>query len=123
MIMLFKSNDHKQKYEQLLSTMECNDCYHRLAAYLLSVDDVLYQHKTEVFDTMRDRIIIDSLQEPWQTGTSRKTTRLFFNLWNNCIYDRDKAEEHSTHYSPIEIFDSSLIEYYLEAVKIRFELT
>ncbi len=120
--MLFKSNDHKQKYEQLLSTMLCDDCYHSAAAYLISVDDVIYQHKADIFDLQNDKIIIDSLQEPWQTGTSRKTTRLLFNLWNGCLYDSLGAEEHSAHYSPSEIFDSLLIEYYLEAVKIRFEL-
>ena len=107
------------------------DCYHFSLAYLLALDKVLREHADEVFDFKEDGIKREGLHKAFQTGTSKKTTRLAFNLWNGCYDDGEtytnkdgyKTELPSSYYNPDQIFNNTeYATYYWEAIKIRFEI-
>ena len=91
--MVFYNEIHESSYNDICSKMKYLDCYHRSIAYLLSLDRVLREHLEEVFDFQEDVIIPEGLNKGFQTGTSKKTTRLAFNLWNGYCSEGEKLEE------------------------------
>lgn len=116
--MIFRDDTHAAVYQDICSRMKSNDCYHQSMAYLLSLDVVLRKHYTEVFNFDRDGIIPEVTNREWQTGTSIKTTRLAFNLWNGYCYEDDVP---SSYYTPIEIFCCDYAPYYWQAIRLRLE--
>lgn len=84
---LFAGKKHEDLFFDLFKKMKTKDCYHGAAAYLLSLDTVIQDHINRVFDFKEDVIKPECLHEAWQTGTSKKTTRLLFNLWNGTFKD------------------------------------
>lgn len=124
----FADDTHWQCFTSIINQMQQSDVYHMSMAYLLSLDTVTRQHVSEIFDFEEDCIKPDALQKPWQTGTSRKTTRLAFNLWNGCCSDGETytdedgytADLPSGEYGVDAIFCCSYAPYYWEAIKIRF---
>ena len=126
--MKFKDNDHELNYEATINMMKSTDCYHQSVAYLLSLDDVCFEHINDIFDFADNSIKTEALYQAWQTGTSRKTTRLAFNLWNGYCSEGetyigdDGFEEQlpSQYYSPSEIFCCSYAPFYWEAIKLRY---
>lgn len=122
----FMNAAHKENYMKLLEEMRSTDEYHKSTAYLLALDNDLRQHLNDVFDLDQDVIKHTALNQPWQTGTSKKTTRLLFNLWNSFMYDSTEDFENdviSRYYSIDEIFSSCLALYYFEAIKLRFNIS
>ncbi len=111
----FKDREHEDNYYTVLEKMKSTDCYHKAVAYLLTLDSVCKKHINDVFDFKEDIIKPDGLHTAWQTGTSVKTTRLAFNLWNTFI---ESGEE--KRFTPDEIFTSSYTKYYFEAIKLRY---
>lgn len=112
---------HFSRYEDVLSRMRRDDAYHRSAAYLMALVPL---HYDDVFDFKGDAIKHDGLYTPWQTHSSRKTTRLMFNLWNGCHQDRaaEEPEKTSMYYAVDEIFSNwEYASAFMEAIKIRFE--
>ena len=123
MNVLFYDQEHEQAYIELLASMKSRDEYHKAAAYLLTLDRVIKDHIKDVFDIQEDIIIHAALNKAWQTGTSVKTTRLLFNLWNSFIYDSTEDFENdiiSKYYSIDEIFSCNYMLYYVQALKLRF---
>lgn len=127
----FRDKSHKDLYIFYLSEMNYIDCYHRSLAYLLSLDTVLREHIEDVFDFQEDGIKRDGLNKGFQTGTSKKTTRLAFNLWNGCYDDGEtytdkdgyETELPSSYYTPEQIFNcKEYAPYYWQAIQIRFEM-
>lgn len=121
----FLNAAHKENYLKLLEEMRSKDEYHKSTAYLISLDNELRQHLNDVFDLDQDVIKHTALNQAWQTGTSIKTTRLLFNLWNSFMYENTEDFENdviSRYYSIDEIFSSCLAVYYLEAIKLRFNI-
>lgn len=119
--MKFRNQEHKDRCYALLGKMTSNDCYHQAAAYLMTLDDVLNKHISEIYDINQRTINSALIQAPWQTGTSKKTFRLLLNLWNGVYNDsRTLRSESSKYYVPDEIFNSSYAPYYWEAIKLRF---
>lgn len=118
--MIFHDNQHEFTYQELCKHMKYLDCYHRSFAYLLSLDTVLRDHIEDVYDIQEDVIKPEGLEKAFQTGTSMKTTRLAFNLWNGyCSED----EQPSSYYTPEQIFScQAYAPYYWQAIKIRFEI-
>lgn len=110
----FKNKKHVDRYYSLLWQMNKLDCYHFSLAYLLSLNSDCYEHFDKLFDTDRDIILFDGLHEGWQTGSSRKTTLLAFNLWSTYV---DKNSRDST---PDNIFCDTNAVYYMEAIKLRY---
>ena len=128
--MKFYDEEHKAKYEEFCEKMKYLDCYHHSLAYLLALDRVCRQHTADIFDFDEDKIKLSALHQSYQTGTSLKTTRLAFNLWNGCFDDGAEYTDKdgyqvplpSRFYSVEQIFSSEYAPFYYEAVKIRFEI-
>ncbi|MBR2283921.1 MAG: hypothetical protein IJ874_05815 [Ruminococcus sp.] len=126
--MKFRDDEHIKLYNKLCSRMRYLDCYHRCVAYLIALDSVCRQHVEDIFDFQEDGIKRNSLNRGWQTGTSKRTTRLAFNLWNSCCTDgetytdKDGYEDElpSSYYSPDYIFCCEYAVYYWEAIKLRY---
>ena len=127
---IFRNTEHAELYEEILDKMGYNDVYHKSAAYLLTLDTNIKDHINDVFDFTENRIILEALSQPWQTNTSKKTTRLLFNLWNGyhtdgkTYTDEDGYENDlpSRFYAVDEIFCSEYAKYYFEAIKLRFSI-
>ena len=115
MKIIFKNDEHEERYYAALAKMKSTDCYHRAVAYLFTLDRDCARHIDDVFDFRGDGINTDGLHSGWQTGTSVQTTRLAFNLWNGFI---EKGEE--KRFTPDEIFTSTYANYYFEAIKLRY---
>lgn len=128
--MRFIDKKHEALYNELCGKMQYLDCYHRSLAYLLTLDRVLREHIDSVYDIKNDNIIPDGLHKAWQTDTSRKTTRLAFNLWSGYCYDGEMYVDEkgytcdlpSRRFAVDEIFCCSYAPYYWGAIKLRFEL-
>lgn len=124
----FYDKEHENAFYNILNRMKNTDCYHQAVAYLFALDTVCRQHLDDLFDFDENLIKRDGLHNGWQTGTSTKTTRLAFNLWNGCSSDGDtyldedgyKSDLPSSAYSVAEIFCCSYAPYYYEAIKIRY---
>lgn len=130
---MFADDKHKQIFDIFCSRVNSSrlrslDCYYYPVLYLLSLDEVLRNHALSVFDFEEGKIIPEGLNCPWQTGTSLKTTRLLFSLWNGYASDGEMytdAEGYqrplpSNYYAPDEIFSCSYAPYYCEALRLRF---
>jgi hypothetical protein len=128
--MIFYDEQQKTAFNEICGKMKKDDCYHRSIAYLLALDVVLREHINDVFDFQEDVIKPEGLHKGFQTGTSKKTTRLAFNLWSGCYddgetyIDKDGYETPlpSNYYTPEQIFCCvEYAPYYWQAIKIRFE--
>lgn len=128
--MNFFDESHEAKYNEFCGRMKYLDEYHKAVAYLLALDVVCREHTPDLFDFSEDVIKPDGLHKDWQTGTSRKTTRLLFNLWNGYCSDgetgKDKdgyeVELPSQYYAADNIFNCNYAPYYFEAIRIRFPI-
>ena len=117
----FVDKEHFERYENVLSRMKRDDTYHKAAAYLMALVPL---HYADVFDFKNDRIKHEGLFEPWQSHSSRKATRLMYNLWNGCCQDlsAEEPEKTSGYYAVDEIFSNwQYAPAFFEAIKIRFE--
>lgn len=125
---MFFDREHWQAFTDCIARMQHSDVYHISLAYLLTLDSVCREHLDSLFDFDGDGIKRSALHEGWQTGTSKKTTRLAFNLWNGCHDDGEKykckdgyeTDLPSRYYAVDEIFACSLAPYYWEAIKLRY---
>ncbi len=126
--MIFYDNVHECAYSDICSEMKYLDCYHRALAYLLALDNVLREHIEDVYDFEDDVIKIEGLHRNWQTGTSLKTTRLAFNLWNGCTDNGETYTDKegynvvlpSEMYSPSKIFCCAYAPYYWQSIQLRY---
>lgn len=118
----FYDDEHELTYNKIMRKMASDDCYHQTAAYLLALDSVCRQHISDMFNFEEDVIIPECLRKPWQTGTSKKTTRLALNLWNGYQSEGEPlAEEQiSPNYTPEHIFACSYAPYYWQAIRLRY---
>ena len=133
---LFRDKKHEELFYSLIKKMKRKDCYHGQAAYLLGLDEVIRDHINRVFDFDEDIIKPECIYEPWQTGTSKKSTRLLFNLWNSTYKDiepeadpedededediQERVERSSQYYAVDEIFCCSYAPYYWQAIQLRY---
>lgn len=132
--MIFQDGEHEELFNKLCKKMPYLDGYHLSLAYLLTMDNVLREHISALYDEKKDVIIFEGLNKPFQTHTSLKTTRLAFNLWNGTVYVSDPPETYidkngekeyvpSKYYVPDRIFHCTYAPYYFEAIKMRFEIS
>ena len=125
----FSMETHEKNFYEVRAAMSRasdfkigQDPYRNCVAYLISLDRVVYEHRNDIFNFNEGLIIPEGLHHGWQTGSSRKTSRLIFNLWNGYCYDNKQDESKpSRYYSVEDIFSvSEYAPYYWEAVKLRF---
>lgn len=111
----FASKEHEQFYYAMLQKSGNTDSYHRSFFYCIGISDTTRANINRLFDFKNHHIKPEGLDEGWQTGGSRRATRLAFNLWNG--YAEDKHEKMST---PYEIFDCGYAPYFFEAIRQRY---
>lgn len=114
MIVTFYNKDHENAFDDVINRMKSQDCYHQALAYLITLDTVCRHHIDDLYDFKQDIILYEGLKQPWQTGTSLRTTRLAFNLWVGFV---DNDPRRST---PEDLFCCSYAPYYCEAIKLRY---
>ena len=118
--MKFNNHVHEEKFYEILSRMRSNDVYHLSAAYLMALADLCPE---DVFDFDNDCIIPEGLYAGWQTSSSRRATRLMYNLWNGTNMDRaaDEPTRTACYYAIDNIMDNyEYFPWFIEAIKIRF---
>lgn len=118
--MNFQNEAHEKRYYDILNRMKTRDCYHKSAAYLMALRIMCPE---DIFDFDEDIILHSGLHEPWQTHSTRKATRLMFNLWNGWVRDEGNFDVPvSPYYAVDEIFcNAEWAPYFYEAIRIRFE--
>ena len=109
---LYHDAQHERAFPVVLSWMPKVDEEHAAAAYLLALD---IDHADSLFDFDGDMIRPEGLCEPWQTGTSTRTTRLLFNLWNGW-----SGDENAYLCTPENLFCCEYAPVYWQAIKLRF---
>lgn len=92
--------------------------------YLLSSDIDIFNNITDVFN-FEERLIspYDYAAKPWQTGSSIRTVKLAYNLFNGCTingHDKDSPYYTESSSSVSDIFDYGNLDIYLTALKIRY---
>ena len=115
--MNYISADHEQYY----ISRRCGDVYKDSVSYLLGLTAETRTHAGELFDA--DGMSVEGLAAGWQTGTTKKITRLAYNLWNSCMYDSQEdyeAGKVSVHYGVDDIFCTGLAPYFVQAIQIRY---
>ena len=121
--MKFIDKEHEEFYKEKLKEIGTGDVYRKALIYTLGICETTREHFNDIFNLRDGLINRNSLQAPYQTGTSMKVTRMAFSLWNSNSYDSDEDKENgqvSTYYNPTEIFSCSYAPYFWEAIKIRF---
>ena len=124
----FRDEDHERNYNFILDMMPYSDIERKALAYLFALDTVCFEHIRDLYDFSDNRIMLSGLKKDWQTGTSGRTTRLAFNLYNRHCSDgetyigSDGTEDSlpSACYSPAYLFCCEYAKYYVEALKIKF---
>ena len=124
----FRDEEHEKNYNFFLDMMPYSDIERKALAYLFALDTVCFEHIRDLYDFSDNRILLSGLDKGWQTGTSGRTTRLAFNLYNSHCSDgetyirSDGIEDNltSVYYSPAYLFCCEYAKYYAEALKIRF---
>ncbi|MNJ44606.1 hypothetical protein D3C77_396620 [compost metagenome] len=118
---IFKDIEHEQFYEgNLRMTDSHHDPYRQAFFYILGLTAQTRQHVRDLYDYEEQAISLDALDQGWQTSTSVKMTRLAFNLYNGYTGDAETGRDHPRQYSPYHLFDTGLMPYFFEAIKLRY---
>lgn len=115
MPILFLNSEHESFYYRMLAERQCTDSYHRSLFYTLGISKDTRAHVQELFDFANGSIKPEGLSSSWQTGSSIRTCRLAFNLWNG--WSQTGEERYST---PHELFDCGFAPYFVEAIRLRY---
>ena len=121
--MKFSSYDHLSFYNSMVNgTGLPSDANHQALVYLLGVLPDTSKRFRELYSAEKDRIFPSALNRPWQTGGTKRVTRLAFNLFNGFAGSNGKRKyEPGFLYTPDQIMEPSLLEYYLDACRLRHE--
>ncbi|WP_042196271.1 DUF6075 family protein [Paenibacillus camerounensis] len=121
MNLIFKDIEHEQFYEgNLRMTHSQYDPYRQAFFYILGLTPQTRQHIRDLYDYEEQAISLEALEQSWQTSTSVKMTRLAFNLYNGYTGDAETGRDHPRNYSPYQLFDTGLMPYFFEAIKLRY---
>lgn len=107
----FESKEHQNFFYACLKNAKYPDEYHQALFYTMGISEVTRKTISQWFSFENDGIKPDCLDADWQTGSSRRLTRLAFNLWNGYSDDRT---------NPYDMFDCSYGKYMLEGIKLRY---
>lgn len=111
----FADRWHELFYTKMMMEVGKDDSYHRAFFYTVGISRDTRDHVRDLYDFEEDCIKSEGLYKPWQTGGSRRLTRLAFNLWNGWV--EEKGERLST---PYNLFDCDHGVYFLEAVRLKY---
>ena len=94
--MKFASKEHQkfwlEKFDEMIQLRK-TDVYYKSIIYTLGMCETTRKNFDDIFNLKSGEINIDALQGKYQTGTSKKVTRLAFSLWNGCNYDKEQDIE------------------------------
>lgn len=107
----FESKEHEQFFRRCLSKVPHSDPDHQALFYVMGISDMTRNRVSQWFDFKDDSIKPDVLDAYWQTGGTRRLTRLAFNLWNG--YNDGRT-------SPYELFDCSYGKFMMVGIQLRF---
>lgn len=99
--MKFVSPEHEQFYNDNAAIADRGEEYAALV-YTLGISRDCRAHFSRLYDPKERLIIPAGLFEGWQTGASRRITRLAFNLFTWQTAEGDNPAE----YTPKELFSS-----------------
>ena len=111
----FADTEHETFFVSMMKRAGVYDSYHKALFYTLGICPDTREHMGDLFDFKEQLIKPEGLSKGWQTGGSRRVTRLAFNLWNG--WREEGAEGFST---PYELFDCDFAPYFLEAIRIKY---
>ena len=124
--MKFIDKEHELFWKEknlLLQEYGTTSSYYKALVYTLGICETTRNNFNKIFDIEKGEINIDSINDPYQTSTSVKVTRMAFSLFNGCNYDSEKDIETgkiSSNYNVSDIFCCSYAPYFFDAVKIRY---
>lgn len=110
----------REKLEYATASGHTPDSYFRSFLYLCGLCSDTRSHFQRLFDWREWGICPEALADGWQTGTSKKITRLAFNLWNGYGQEPPEEEQVSAAFLPDEVFCCEFQPYFFEAVRLRF---
>ena len=94
---IFRDDEHETAFHEFVQRMNSTDVFSITMAYLLSCDEILRDNVDTFFNFKEHAIKRDSINSAVLTGTSTRTLRFAYNLWNG-FYD----EENPGLYTPYE---------------------
>lgn len=125
----FRDSAHYTRFNEMIdyvaeiygtkdSTRLDDDMY--AAAYLISLDPVLFEHRTEIISAEK----IDNQENPaavlyseWITEESKQTMRLLLHLW---AYGEYSKEINPQYLTPEMLFDTANSPYYMQAIRLTY---
>ncbi len=117
--MNYRDKEHEIFYNKKMGQSQMKDRYEQALIYLLASTSETRQNFDKIYDMQRNEINLESLKEPWQTGTSIDICRLAFNLFGDIVSD-EPEEGISYFYTISEIMKKINLNCAIEALKIRF---
>jgi hypothetical protein len=120
--MVFKDNQHKEFYNDCIVKAQAhNDPYRKALFYALGLTNETRRNISSLYDFNERGILLNGLNNGWQTSTSLRVTRMAFNLYNGFAGDiGDGNDQYAGLYTPYHLFDTSLLPFLFEAVKLRY---
>lgn len=124
--MEFIDKEHELFWKEknlLLQEYRRTSSYYKALVYTLGICETTRNNFNKIFDIENGEINIDSINDPYQTSTSMKVTRMAFSLFNGCNYDSEEDIETgriSSNYNVSDIFCCSYAPYFFEAIKIKY---
>lgn len=124
--MEFIDKEHELFWKEknlLLQEYGTTDSYYRALVYTLGTCKTTRDNFNKIFDIEKGKINIDSINDPYQTSTSAKVTRMAFSLFNGCNYDSEIDVEKgqvSSNYNVSNIFCCSYAPYFVNALEIKY---
>ncbi len=116
--MIFKNREHELSYGEFKARacVREDDKERQSLFYLLSLLEETRKNINDLYDFKGNSIKFQGLSKGWQTGGTRRITKLAFNLYNGW-YGEDGED-----YSPLHLFGVSddNRKYLLESIMIRF---
>ena len=110
----------RERLDRAAASGRTPDSYFRSFLYLCGLCPDTRSHFHRLFDWREWCICPEALADGWQTGTSKRITRLAFNLWNGYGQEQPEDERVSAAFLPDEIFCCGFQSCFFEAVRLRF---
>ena len=119
--MRFLNKKHKSFFEEMMMKASAQGNRYLLSMfYILGLTNETRQHIYGLYDFQKGSVIYRGLEEPWQTGTTQRLTRLAFNLFNGFFgEDFNKTIDEHELYTPYYLFCTDYMEYCFEAIRMR----
>ena len=120
--MIFKDDRHMEFYNDCVKKAKAHrDPYRKALFYTLGLTDETRRYISRLYDFKERGICFDGLFDGFQTSTSKKVTRMAFNLYNGFTGDvGGGCSEPPDLYSPYNLYDTGLMAYFFEAAKLRY---